>query len=115
MKKGFLINSKLRTITEITIDDSNGLDDIYKAVDCGTFECVDINENNTVYVDEEGLLRLSFDSMFFKLRDYPQPIAGNGLVLGMDWETGESTDSTMTIEELESLITFHTMSEVASI
>jgi hypothetical protein len=115
MKKGILIDVKNRTITEVeVIENAQGsqLESIYKHLGCSTFEVVNIDEQNDVYVDEEGLLFMDDNTMFFQM-DNGQPLAGNGLIMGYDDETGDSVDTTLSVEEVTSRVKFHTAFEVA--
>ena len=111
MKKGILIDVQNRTITEVEIGD--GIQPIYELVKCDTFTCVDITETETVYVDDNGLLTLTENSMFFELKGYPQPLCGNGLILGVD-EEGESVNTKLTIDEVKKLVKFKSIHEVWS-
>lgn len=109
MKKAILINVNEQTITEVqVVQDSKGsyLKSIYNHLGCQLFNIVNINSKNDVYVDDEGLLNLTEESMFFRLKGYPQPLAGNGLVMGYNPEDGESIDTTMTIEQVKETIVF---------
>lgn len=110
MKKGILINVKDETITEVEVRD--GIDGIYEQVGCQIFEVVGLNETNDIYVDEEGLLGLTPDTKFFSVEGYPQPLAGNGLVLGFNHETGDSVDTDFDIEKLKGMVKFHTLMEI---
>jgi hypothetical protein len=112
LKKCILIDVKNETIGEIFIGE--GIQPIYETVGCEMFECVDVDDVNTIYVDEEGLLKLNHDTKFFTIEGGHQPFAGNGLVMGTDMETGESIDTTLSVEYLKEKIKFHTMSEVRS-
>ena len=53
-----------------------------------TFDCVQIDETHTMFVDDEGLLHAPQHFMVWD--HYPQPIAGRGLILGID-RHGDST------------------------
>ena len=115
MKKGILIDVQNRTITEVEVTkDSNDseLQSMYNHIKCGMVECVSLNDENDVWVDEEGLLTLSPFSMFFKTEGYHEFLCGNGLVLGFDEENGDSSDTTLTIDDVKSKVTFHTLNEV---
>ena len=115
MKKGILIDVHNRTITEVEVtkdQEGSQLQSMYKHIKCGIVECVSFNEKNDVWVDEEGLLTLTPDSMFFKIVGYPDFLCGNGLVLGFDEENGDSSDTTLTIDDVKSKVTFHTLNEV---
>ena len=115
MKKGILIDVQNRTITEVEVTkDSNDseLQSMYNHIKCGMVECVSLNDENDVWVDEEGLLTLTPFSMFFKIGGYPDFLSGNGLILGFNDETGDSSDTTLTIDDVKSKVTFHTLNEV---
>ena len=115
MKKGILIDVHNRTITEVEVTkDSNDseLQSMYNHIKCGMVECVSLNDENDVWVDEEGLLTLTPFSMFFKIGGYPDFLSGNGLILGFNDETGDSSDTTLTIDDVKSKVTFHTLNEV---
>jgi len=102
-KKGFLINSKDGTITEVEVTDYK---DIQKKVGCDLFDVVSLDENNDVYVDDEGLLNLDKDSKFFGFKGSELRLAGNGLVLGINNNTGDSKDTTLTVEYLKDRVEF---------
>ena len=110
MKKGILIDVEKREIKEVVIEDT--LDSIYEQIKCDTFDCVQIHEENDVYVDDNGLFSLTPYSKFFHYKTYPQPICGNGLILGIDHESGESIDTTLTIEEVKKNVKFMDIYEV---
>lgn len=103
--KALLIDSKNRVVKQIEIGEH--YTEISKAIDCETFSAPHImQDNDTLYCDDEGLLKTP--EYFFLLDSYPQPIAGNGLILGCDDE-GESTDVSMSLSELSSKVTFMDM------
>ena len=52
-------------------------------------DMVTLNSETAVIVDDEGLF--NEDTRYFKLPDYPQPLAGRAIVVGID-EDGEITD-----------------------
>jgi hypothetical protein len=115
MTKAILIDVNNRTVTEVTVTkDENGsqLMSIYEHVKCEMVEVVNIGEND-IYVDEEGLLNLLPSTNFFMWKGYPQPLAGNGLIMGYDDNTGDSVDVTLTVEEVNSKVRFMTHQEVA--
>lgn len=97
------------------VDVSNNIKDIYKHLNCDMFECVDIDHQNTIYVDEEGLLKLDERSKFFRYKGYPQPICGNGLVLGINHHTGDSIDCSLSVEDIKSKVEFLCLAEVMMI
>lgn len=69
-----------------------------------TFSAVDIDDKHSIYIDDEGLFRE--DQAFFQLKGYPQPLQGKGLVLGIDYDTGESVPPTLSLEDVNALIHF---------
>ena len=110
MKKCILIDVENETIEEVIIGE--GIQPIYDVLKCELFECVYIDDVNSIYVDEEGLLKLTMDTKFFSIEGGYQPYAGNGLIMGTDFNTGESIDTTLTLEEVKSKVKFHTYWEV---
>jgi len=115
MTKGILIDVKNKTITEVTVEkssDGTQLDSMYKHLGCEMVEVVSLGEND-IYVDEEGLLKLTPSTNFFMCEGYPQPLPGNGLILGYDESTGNNIDTTLTVEEVKRKVKFLTHREVA--
>lgn len=101
--RGILIDPVAHTCTEVEHDADN-YKDIYKLlsdekhglkVEC--FTCVSIDTGDTIYVDDEGLLK--DPEFFFVWRDYPQPLAGRALILGSDDE-GETQSAKITLDEV---------------
>jgi|TARA_R110000744_G_scaffold303454_1_gene412131 hypothetical protein len=97
--KGILIDAFNETVKEVVI--TGNYKEIYALVECRTFDCVDIDEYNTMYVDDEGLLKEPNRYFSIHGRDY----AGNGLIIGNNDE-GESIDSTLTVEQVKDMISF---------
>lgn len=83
----------------------------YPAVD--TFTVIQVDGVNSIYVDDEGLLKqyegedkeLHNMDVFFEWKGYEQPLAGKGLILGVD-EEGETIVTTLTVEHVKSMVTF---------
>jgi len=105
MKKGILIDSKNETITEIEVGDYK---DIQKKIGCGLFDVVTVDKDNDIYIDDEGLLSIDNDSKFFGFKGSNVKLAGNGLVLGINHKTGDSKNTTLTVEYLKDRIEFFT-------
>ena len=105
--KGILIDVKNRTITEHEI--GKGLEPIYEKIGCELFDIVNIDDSNDVYVDDEGLYK---ENDFFSIEGGHQPFRGNGLVLGIDNNSGKSVSTTLTVEKVTEMIKFHTLNEV---
>ena len=107
IKKAILIDVNQQIVKEIYISDS--IDAIHDAVECECFTVAQVNENNDVFVDDNGLFT---KDKFFNFEGAHQPFAGNGLILGIDHETGESINTTLSIEEVKAKVTFLTFAEV---
>lgn len=105
--KAIKIDATAHTVTEIEID--NTLKSYYREIGCRTIEAAyprSLPPSDVLYVDEEGLLRDNLASQpFFAIRSYPQPLVGNGLIMGVDGD-GESVSPTITLEEVRKLITW---------
>lgn len=115
MKKAILIDVDNKTITNVIVTETDGsyLEAIYAHVKCNMVEIVNIG-NNDIYVNEEGLLDLSPDSNFFIYKGVPQPLAGNGLIMGYDDATGDSIDTTLSIDEVAENVLFYNVYEVVA-
>jgi hypothetical protein len=104
MKKAILINVEAQTVTETTIGHYS---EIYKAIGkgCSTFECpVQLENDDTVYVDECGLYH--DPKGCFILNGWNYPLVGNAIILGSDDE-GESVDCQSTVEEVKARVKFY--------
>lgn len=109
--KAHLIDPVRLQVTEVTI--SEDYKEIYKQIHCETFTAVTINENgDSIFIDDEGLYVAN--QVFFLHSNYPyQPLAGYGLVLGCDMETGESRSPICKLEETISKVSFLTRYQVS--
>jgi hypothetical protein len=98
--KAFLIDPFEREVREI--EWSANWQDISKILDCHTFTVASIGHNlddDTIYVDDEGLYRDGQD--FFAFVGHPNPLAGYGLLVGTDCE-GDSADPKHRLEQVQS-------------
>jgi len=110
--KAIFINAEEQKIEKIDFD--GDYRKIQDKIGCRCFTCVYLDTgNDAIFIDDEGLLTLDANSKFFfmKGRNYAQPFAGNGLILGAD-EEGESTDAACFDSFDESSIAFMDMREV---
>lgn len=104
--KAFKIDVTNKTVTEVEVDENNVLRDLYNHIGCEMVEIAcRIDEDNEIYVDEEGLLKPP-PFLAFEYKGAHQPFAGNGLVLGYNDETGESKATTLKIEDVIKNVTF---------
>lgn len=106
--KGILIDARAREVRAVDVD--KGIQAIYDQVKCETFTCVILENEETLYVDDEGLLNGT--QVGFTITGYPDPMMGNGLILGSN-EDGESVDTTLTVEKVRSWVAFKTRLEMA--
>lgn len=105
--KGIFIDAKKRQVTEVEIE--KGLQPIYDLLGIETFECVYIDDKETIYVDEEGLYKDDTEWFFFE--GTHQPIRGNGLILSTD-DDGESVSTNLSLEYVKSKVKFLNTIEV---
>ena len=83
---------------EVTTVDYNGdYKQIYKHIKADCFTLVRLLDNDDVFVDDEGLLKVDANTKFFRIKDYPQPLVGYGLILGNN-EEGDSIAAHHTAE-----------------
>jgi hypothetical protein len=99
--KAYLIDPYEHSITGV--DYSGDYKDIYKLIDCQTFDCVGFNGDDTLYVDDEGLYKNNPE--FFMIKGYSQPLCGKALVLGVDRD-GNSIAPKISLTNLKKMVTF---------
>lgn len=95
--RGILINPFDQTIKEVVY--TGDFREIYVLTDCETFDCVTVDSNHTMYVDDEGLLK---DNRYFSWTG--RNFAGKALILGSDHETGDDKETTLTIDEVSNIV-----------
>jgi hypothetical protein len=97
-----LINATERTVTEVQWN--GDYKQIYELIGVDCFDVARINnKGDGIFVDDEGLYK--DEQVFFQYEDYPSPLAGNGLVLGCDYQ-GESVKPHVTLEEVRAKTRF---------
>jgi hypothetical protein len=100
----YLIDPAACTVTEVAHTDD--FRQIYTLIGADCFTAVTAYENgDSIYVDDEGLLRNPRPPMFLH-RNYPDPLAGKGLVLGCDRRDGESRSAQTALDTLKRDILF---------
>jgi hypothetical protein len=110
--KAILIDVLNENVRMVEVDDKNVLKDWYKHIICSMVEvALYLNGHDSIMVDEEGLFSMDNNSKFFIFKGGHQPFIGNGLVVGVN-NKGESVDPHISVEEVRSKVSFHTMSEV---
>ena len=115
--KGILINVKTNEVTDVTLDPSKRtLDEMYRLIGCEMVEvATDIEHDNvadTVWVDEEGLLSMDNSTRFFTIENGHQPFAGNGLILGANFNNGKSIVTHLTADDVRQKVKFHSLNQV---
>lgn len=75
--------------------------DIYPILGIDTFDVVQIDGTNCVFVDDEGLLK---PNQYFKIAGYPQPLAGKGFLLATDNSTGETISTKLFYEQVVGMV-----------
>lgn len=105
-----LIDAEKRQLTEATIDGEKPLEGLQKAVGGYIEVAVHLDDNDCIYVNEEGLFH-SNDHWFY-VEGAHQPFSGNGVVSCID-ESGDTVDARISIDELLPKIKWMTRKEVA--
>ncbi len=98
---GYLIDPFAETVTQVAYD--GDFTCIYKHIKADRFTCVYLDDRDAIFVDDEGLFK--DDQRFFMYKEYHEPLAGRGLVLGANAE-GDTTSPKITLEKLTKLISF---------
>ena len=99
MLRAILIDPFLRVISEVSVN--GDLQSIYDILDIRTLAIVNIDNTNSLYIDDEGLLK--DHNSLFEIASYPQPLAGRGLVVA-HYEEGETVETTLDIDQIRSMI-----------
>ena len=110
--KAYLIDPFLKTITEI--EHSGSLADLYAHTRCSIVEAVGLNQDNdTVYIDEEGLLKDLSKQAFFEVGGDVRSVAlaGYGLVSGTT-QDGNMCSPAATIDTIKGMVKFKTLDEL---
>ena len=110
MKKCILIDTENKKVSEVTIEE--GIQPIYDVLKIDCFTVVAFDFENDVYIDDNGLLTMTPKSTFFTIKGYNGFLVGNGLIMGIDSNSGESKDTTLSVEYVESIVKFYSHQEV---
>ncbi|MGD9804119.1 MAG: hypothetical protein AB7E81_04510 [Hyphomicrobiaceae bacterium] len=101
--KAFLIDPSRFTVESIDIHPGNVPDQLYKHIGCDRFDAVYLEHGDTLYVDDEGLLKPQHH--FILIDGHPQPYAGKGVLLGST-PAGNNADAKATLEDLVDKLTY---------
>ena len=106
MTKGYLINAETLEISDIEVGDYT---DIQKHIGCDHFDCVGLNsKGDTLYVDDEGLMKVNRLTIVITEGGVPRRLAGNIVVLGSN-AAGDSVKPSITKEQLRKLVPLSTI------
>jgi hypothetical protein len=104
--KAFLIDSLNEKIVPIELDEQKELLPQYYSFIGNYCSCIEspyqFNDNEILLVDEEGLFNGAKKG--FKYPDWHYPIVGNGIIVGVDNETGDSISTTSDVEAFSNII-----------
>lgn len=113
MTKAILLDSMNKEIRKVELEE--GIENIYKFLgeNVRCFDVVQLDENVTMFVDDEALLKEAYiddegikhNMTGIKIRNFPQVIIGNGLIVG-DNKEGETIDCPINKAQVETIISF---------
>ena len=106
--KAYLINPFTETTEEIDYD--GNLDTLYDLLNCSCVDLVRCVTDDGVFVDDEGLFVK--DQKYFLFPGYHSPLAGRGLFVGPTDDEGNSTEPTMTREQVEALVVYGELAQL---
>ena len=106
-----LINPITKTIT--SVEHTGGLKSIYNLLDCRTVDVArfDNLHGDVIYIDDEGLY---VNDCFFLVDGFPTPLAGLGLLVGINWE-GDDITPTTTLDEIKRKVKFLTKAQAVGV
>lgn len=97
--RAILINPIDKTIKEVEFDGSSK--HIYELIKSDTFQMVRMDDHHFVLVDEMGFVRKEIKPLF-QHSCYPKPMAGLGLVVGVDENGDDLAPCKLSLEEVTS-------------
>lgn len=104
--KAILIDSTNQKLVPIELDESKELLNQYYELIGNNCQCIDVpyefSNSDMLIVDDEGILNNA--EFGFKFPDFLYPIVGNGIIIGLDEETGDSTSVNSPIEAFNNII-----------
>jgi len=107
-----LIDPFLRTIIKSTIE--NDLKSLQHAVGDNHIEFVFVDDENIMYVDEEGLFKDNQKFFVLDVHGRKMPLAGKAIILGNDMENGETIGTKMNALDAYKIIEFKELSEIVA-
>lgn len=110
--RAILIAADKRQITEISIEEKPT--ELQAAVGGYIETAFSFDNEDTVYVNEEGLLQRPLGQHWFTITGGHQPFIGNGILIGHN-EDGEAADAKSGLDEIQRAVTFLTLDEAVRI
>ena len=99
MLRAILIDPFLRVISEVNVD--NDLQSFYDILNIRSLAIVNIDNTNSLYIDDEGLLK--DHNSLFEIASYTVPLAGRALVVAHN-EEGETIETTLNIDQIRAMV-----------
>ena len=116
--KAILVNSMERTVKPIEYKPKkNDITLLQKLIGCTTFSGTSFvyeQKDGTIFFDDEGLYKRPLTFFYVPIL-YPMPIAGNGVILGLDYDSGESVSLPRGIHTSMLKVTFPDVKEIIEI
>lgn len=100
--KAVFVNADNRTVEDVEIE--RGLQPMYDLIGCRLVDLVRLSDGDDLFVDDEGLFSIEPTSPMFRIGD--ATLAGNGLIIGGNDDTGESCNVHRNADHYRSTITF---------
>lgn len=100
MNKAILFDPETSESKTVEVSDFR---DIQNKIGCRYFTCIQISPNETIYLDDEGLLNGTLFGT--KLHDYPSPVMGKLLFLGTT-EDGNSEDTSFEPDDIMNMVDY---------
>lgn len=101
--RAYLIDPFAKQVTEVEY--TGHYKNINEHIKADIFCVVGLDDGDSVFIDDEGLLCDQEEQEYFWVGDYPQMLAGRGLVLGTDDE-GESVSPKCSLDWLQENVRF---------
>lgn len=108
--KAYKIDSTARTITEMDMMEASSLEVAQHIVGGYIETAFELPNGDTFFCDEEGLFK-GYEHAFYPGGAH-QPFLGNGIVMGLNRKTGDSTDVKTDLETIKKMVTFLTREEI---
>jgi hypothetical protein len=104
--KAIFIDSDNQKLIPIELDKQKDLLEQYYSIIGNNCKCIDapyqFNDNEILLVDDEGLFNTA--KRGFKYPDWNYPVVGNGIITGVNNDTGDFVSLTSDIEKFNNII-----------